>query len=145
MSALATPLKRYSTMLVTILATAAVALTMLIAAPQAQARPYHFQCNVTQHRVHRGDHDGAKCIHGMKNHNGFVYVVQKERHRVGPRGHKHWKWVLTLYTMGKFHTNRFGTAFVHFRIPRRLHFGTHTVHFKNGKKHATDWIAVARH
>ena len=144
MSALAAPLKRYFTVLVTVLATAAVALTMLIAAPKAQARPYQMQCNIAQHRVHRGDHDGAKCVHGMKDHSGVVYVVQKERHRVGRRGHKHWKTVYTLYTMGRFHTNRFGAAFVHFRIPQRLHFGVHQVHFKTGHKSAQDWIRVVR-
>lgn len=144
MSALATPLKRYSTVLVTMLATAVVALTMLVAAPQAQARPYHMQCNIAHHRVHRGDHDGAKCIHGMKDHDGVVYVVQKEHRRVGRPHHKHWKTVYKLYTMGRFHTDRSGAALVHFRIPRRLHFGLHQVHFKTGHKSAKDWIAVAR-
>lgn len=144
MSALAAPLKRYTTLLLALLATAAVALTMLVAAPQAQAVPYPPQCNIAHHNVHRGDHDRAKCIHEPHNHSGVAYVVQKERHRVGPRHHKHWKTEYKLYVLGKFHTNRFGTADVDLHIPQALHLGGHKVHFKVRHQFDQDWIKVVR-
>ncbi|HET6876269.1 MAG TPA: hypothetical protein VFH38_01930 [Jatrophihabitans sp.] len=146
MSLLTVPLKRFATLLVAVLATAAVTLTMLVAAPEAQAGPYnhHLRCTIAQHRVHRGDHDPAHCIYGPHSHSGVAYVVQKERQRVGRRHHKHWKTVWKLYVLGKFHTNRFGTADVDLHIPQALHLGGHKVHFKVRHQFDQDWIKVVR-
>ena len=70
--------------------------------------------------------------------------MQKERHRVGRRHHRHWKTVYKLYVLGKFQTDRNGAAAVRLRIPWHLHLGFHWVHFKSGHKATRDWIKVVR-
>ena len=110
----------------------------------ADAYPGARNCVIANHRVHHGDHDPAKCIHLTPNHQGVAYVVQKEVHRVGRKGHKHRKVVYVLYTLAQFRSNKFGNARVRLTIPDKLHFGIHQVHFKVGRKSTTDWIRVVR-
>lgn len=128
------------------LAALAAATTLVSTANVASADAYPGMrgCFIANHRVHHGEHDRAKCIHLLKNHRGIAYVVQKEVHRVGRKGHKHRKVVYVLYTLAQFRSNEFGNARVHLTIPDKLHFGIHQVHFKVGRKSSKDWIRVVR-
>lgn len=122
----------------------ATALISVGGVASADAYPGAQNCVIANHRVHHGDHDPARCIHLMKNHQGVAYVVQKEVHRVGRKGHKHRKVVYVVYTLAHFRSNRFGNARIRLTIPDELRYGVHHVHFKSGRKYSEDWIAVVR-